>query len=136
MGKLERAVKPEVMVAVSKIPGVRVFNCPTGQGWVGKVMSRIEGFVTLKYPTKVVFGLTVGGSDIIGWSSVVIPPAWVGRRVAVFTALETKRADGGTISPDQTNFLARVSEAGGIACVPRSAMDAVQVIERFEAVRA
>jgi len=132
MGKLERVVKPEVMLAVSKIPGCRIFNCPTGQGWVGKVVSRIDGFLTLKFPTKVSFGLTIGGSDLIGWTSFVVPPEWVGKKVAVLTALETKRADGGSVSAEQANFLMRVEEAGGIACAPRSAEEAVAAIEAFE----
>lgn len=129
--KLERDVKPEIMIAVSKVPGVRVFNNPTGVGWVGKVFSRLHGLVTLQFPQRVTFGLVVGGSDLIGWSSVIVTEEMIGRRVAIFTALECKRASGGRVSSEQVTFIENVTRAGGIACVPSSTEDAVAAIRSF-----
>lgn len=73
--------------------------------------------------TPVKFGVcNPGGSDLVGYYSVVVRPEWVGRRVAVFSAIETKSASG-VVSGAQALFLSKVTEAGGIAIVARSADD-------------
>lgn len=59
-----------------------------------------------------------GGSDCVGWMSVTVTPEMVGRRVAVFTAIEAK-VDA-AVTEEQRNFLRQVSDAGGIALVVRN----------------
>ncbi len=56
-----------------------------------------------------------GGSDLIGWKTVEVTPEMVGKRVAVFTAVECKYK--GRLTPEQITFLGAVSKAGGIARV-------------------
>lgn len=63
-----------------------------------------------------------GGSDAIGWTSMVITSEMVGRRVAVFTAIETKDT-GETATDEQENFLAAVLEAGGISILSYTVAD-------------
>lgn len=58
-------------------------------------------------------GLVDGASDLIGWRSIIITPAMVGKRIAQFCAFETKVM--GNPSPDQSTFLAAVERDGGIA---------------------
>jgi hypothetical protein len=60
-----------------------------------------------------------GGSDCLGWHSVVITPEMVGRKVAVFVAAEIK-TEGVSLTKEQRAFLAVVKEAGGIALEVRS----------------
>ena len=79
----------------------------------------------------VVYGLCVGSSDLIGFTPVEITQDMVGRRLAVFTAVECKRERGGGLSPEQANFLRRVLEAGGFAITARSPEDAAQVDEQI-----
>lgn len=72
-----------------------------------------------------------GGSDLIGWTTVTITPDMVGRKIAVFTAIEVK-SETGKIKPEQTNFVDRVRLDGGIAGVARSIDDAIQITNQYE----
>jgi hypothetical protein len=83
-----------------------------------------------------------GGSDLIGWVQVTITPEMVGRTVAVFAAVETKREDWRAPGPaakgkdaerwlKQCIWLAAVTSAGGISCVAKSIKDVAQAIEAF-----
>ena len=74
--------------------------------------------------SKVRYGLCNGSSDLIGWTTVTL----AGRRVAVFTALEVKRPNGGRLSVEQASFLAAVRDAGGIAAVVTSPEDAISAL--------
>lgn len=77
------------------------------------------------------FGLCEGSSDLIGWTEHVIQPHDVGRRVAIFTAIETKAARGRTTEAQET-FLARVIVCGGIAGIARDEHQAVSIVERWK----
>ena len=73
-------------------------------------------------------GLCVGSSDLIGFRSIVITPAMVGRRIAQFVALEVKAPNGRT-TPEQEAFIQTVQDAGGIAAVVRSPEQAQSILE-------
>ena len=75
-------------------------------------------------------GLVKGSSDLVGWTEVEITPDMVGRRVAVFTAIEAKTPSVRVFKP-QANFIKRLKEAGGIAGIARSADDAAKLIQEF-----
>lgn len=70
-----------------------------------------------------------GGSDLIGLRSVLVTPDMVGTRVAVFVAVEVKDT-AGRATPEQTNFLRTILEAGGIAMLVRSPEEAVASIAK------
>ncbi len=72
-----------------------------------------------------------GGSDLIGFHSLRITPDMVGRKVAVFTAIECKSPNG-KIKPEQQRFIDFVTASGGIAGVARSAEEARQIIKNYE----
>ena len=63
-------------------------------------------------------GLGRGSSDLIGWTPVVITQAMVGKRVAVFTAVEVK-VPGARTAParlaQQQQFVETVLRDGGFA---------------------
>lgn len=80
---------------------------------------------------RVAYGLCRGSSDTIGWRTIVIRPEDVGRRVAVFVAIECKAEDG-TLEPHQRLFLNAVADAGGIAGVARSATEAERLLFPLE----
>jgi hypothetical protein len=73
-------------------------------------------------------GLCVGSSDFIGFTEKIIQPHEVGRRVAIFTAIETKNSKGGRRTDVQTTFIDRVIVAGGIAGFANSAGRAIEVV--------
>lgn len=63
-------------------------------------------------------GLGRGSSDLIGWTSVTVTPNMVGKKVAVFTAVEVK-VPGARTAPrrlaDQRQFVEAVLQDGGYA---------------------
>lgn len=71
-------------------------------------------------------GLCVGSSDLIGWTTVEITPEMVGRKVAVFTALElkTKKLQA---TKEQLNFIEQVKLSGGIAGIVRKIEDVQEI---------
>lgn len=77
------------------------------------------------------FGLCVGSSDLIGFHTITIQPHHVGKKIAVFLAIECKSA-AGKATPEQQNFIKFISERGGIAGIARSATEAVTIIEEYK----
>jgi len=81
-----------------------------------------------KFGQWVKFGIAnPGGSDLIGFHSVIITPEMVGRKVAVFTAFEVK-GHKGKATNDQLTFIDLVKVAGGIAGVVRSVEEAESLL--------
>lgn len=86
-------------------------------------------FLTLDGKRRVASGLQLkGSSDLIGWTSVVITPEMVGRKMAVFTAIEVK-TEKGKVSAEQKHFISEVQKAGGIAGVCRNEKDFIFVVD-------
>ncbi len=86
---------------------------------------------TAKYKggRRVKYGIcNPGGSDLIGWRIKTITPEMVGRRVAMFLAIETKTKKGRP-SKKQLNFICRVLAAGGLAGVARDTDQALNIID-------
>jgi hypothetical protein len=77
------------------------------------------------------FGLCVGSSDLIGFHTMTIEPHHVGKKVAVFLAIECKSASG-KATAEQKNFIQFVQCRGGIAGIARSASEAVTIINEYK----
>ena len=69
-----------------------------------------------------------GASDLIGYVTLTVTPAMVGREVAVFAALEVK-APGKNATPEQAAFIDRIIEAGGVAGVATNANEARRILD-------
>ena len=67
----------EVWSALSML-GLRMFR-----NTVGACATAAGGWIQ--------YGLSIGSSDLIGWRSVEVTPEMVGKRVAIFAAVEVKR---------------------------------------------
>lgn len=106
--KSESTILKEVMLKASEL-GYRVFRNNVG------VAFQPNGQV-IKY------GLHNGSSDLIGWHSVVVTQDMVGKKLAVFLAIETKNKRG-KVTTEQKNFLREVDAAGGIAILAREPGD-------------
>lgn len=76
----------------------------------------------------VTYGLCVGSSDLIGYQSVIVTPDMVGKRVAIFCALEGKGAKGSRVTDAQKRYLALVRAAGGIAGIFRGVIEARHIL--------
>lgn len=101
MGKEENEVQKDILGALNAMPETWAHRNNTGR----------RGNVS--------YGLGVGSSDIIGYTSVTITPEMVGTKVAVFTAVEVKKL-GGKPTLEQLEFNNAISVAGGIAFVADS----------------
>lgn len=132
-----KTVVPGVLLEVSK-QGATGFRVNTGTGWVGtgkpiRITSRQTvtlnpGDVVLRAPVRPLHaGLVKGGSDIIGWDSVVITPDMVGKTLAQFLAIECKDGQG-RLTPEQRIFLDNVAKAGGKSGVARTPEDARDIL--------
>lgn len=65
------------------------------------------------------YGLCNGSSDLIGWTPLTITPDMVGKRIAVFTAVEVKKDKHGKYqaTKEQKAFISAVLNNGGFAGV-------------------
>jgi len=86
------------------------------------------GALTDIHGRLVTFGLCRGSSDLIGFRSIEITPEMVGKKLAVFTAIEVK--DKGKATKDQNNFLQLIKNAGGFSGVARSVKDAALILKK------
>ena len=111
----------------------RMFRNNRGAGWLGPVVASGNNPDTGKFRAvieparRVEFGLVNGAHDLLGWTSVVITPEMVGRRVAVFTSMEVK--DGARPSAEQQTWARNVTAAGGIAGFVHSPDEALQLVD-------
>jgi hypothetical protein len=76
---------------------------------------------------KVRYGLVPGSSDLIGWKTIEITKHHVGRKIAVFTAIEVKKK-GGRPTPAQKQFVDYVDECGGLAGICYSIEEAIDLL--------
>lgn len=136
---LESSVWKQVMLAVHRVRGVRLFRNNVGTGWVGKSRrlrpgERITargGEILIENPRPLNAGLFKGSADGIGWRTVVITPDMVGREIAQFLSIETKSATGGTRTEQET-WRGQVHHAGGLAIIVRSDAEAVEALNQIE----
>lgn len=125
----EHHTQQEIRLALSNGDS-RVFRNNVGVGWTGTVKRLPGGRVLIEDARPLDAGLCKGSSDLIGWKSITITPEMVGGHIAVFTAIEVKGPKT-RITPEQTNFLARVTEAGGLAGIARSVSDAINITNQI-----
>lgn len=76
------------------------------------------------------YGLCTGSADFVGLKTIEITPGMVGKRVAVFLAIESK-APGKDAEAHQETWLDEVREAGAIAGVARNAQEAEDLLARW-----
>lgn len=120
--------------------GSRIFRNNVGLGWSGKVKHKAltamqiylqPGDVVLSHARPVRYGLCEGSSDKIGWTQVVITEEMVGKKIAVFTAIEEKSRKG-SASQIQKNFIKTVLSCGGIAVLAKSLDDLKAAIDSYK----
>lgn len=86
------------------------YRLSRNQRYRGQIVS--GGNITNAWADCGVFG--DGGSDLIGYRIIEVTPDMVGKKMALFVAIETK-IHGGARSKEQKNFIERVQQDGGEA---------------------
>ena len=71
-----------------------------------------------------------GGSDLIGFKTITITSEHVGKKIAVFAAVECKSATGKP-SKEQTAFINFINESGGMAGIARSPEEAQSILNKL-----
>ena len=76
------------------------------------------------------YGLCNGSSDLIGWTPVTVTPDMVGKKIAVFTAIEVKLNKNGKYKATdlQKAFISAVLNNGGFAGVADCKKDLEDII--------
>jgi hypothetical protein len=107
-----------------------LFRNNTGKGWVGRLISSKFGTVVIENARPLNAGLVKGSSDLIGWTSIEVTPEMVGKKIAVFSAIEAKTGKTST-SPEQANFIEQITQAGGIAFVCHTDIEAREKLNEW-----
>jgi hypothetical protein len=135
----EKTIQTEIHRELGGRADVRVFRNNVGTAYMGKaftikqagVIRLFPGDVVIRGARRVKFGLHKGSGDLIGWRSVLITPAMVGRRIAQFLSAEVKTPKG-RATAEQTQWAQVVNNHGGCAGVVRSVDDARALADRGE----
>ncbi len=121
----------------------RLFRVNTGRAYLSNmgpagVQKLADGAVLIKSARPIAIGFAdvrgdpvEGVSDLNGWTTVEITPEMVGKKVAVYTAIETKATKGGRKREGQINFCGQVNAAGGIAGFANSKESALDIVESW-----
>jgi hypothetical protein len=91
-------------------PEQRLFRINSGMGWAGKVARRDPDILILEKP-RPLHAAPEGWPDLCGWTEIEITPDMVGRKIAVFTAVEVKVT--GNLSKAQKAFQRVIEGMGG-----------------------
>ena len=78
-------------IQVKLSPQTILFRNNVGTGWTGTVKrSKTGSGIYIENPRPLNAGLCVGSSDLIGWKLIEVTPDKVGKKIAVFVAIEGK----------------------------------------------
>jgi ribosomal protein S19 len=111
---LERPIQKKILAESAKWPDVRLFRNNVGAYSIAGRFIR--------------YGLHTGSGDLIGWKTVTITPQMIGRKMAVFVSVETKKTRGEP-TIDQKTWARAVAWGGGIACVADSVEKAEKILK-------
>ena len=134
----EQNVLKKIMLAVCNGPR-RLWRSNAGMAWTGDVFRNrgakpvtatlAPGDMVIRNPRPFRAGFK-GLSDLTGYVSVTIREADVGKKVAVFSAVEVKKPKARGATKEQAAFIDRVKLAGGFAGVARSPEEAETILKQ------
>ena len=135
MNTEETNIVRKIMLAFAAVGNIRLFRNNVGTAWIGKSVSITKRQQVWLNPGDVVIqqarifhgGLCVGSSDTIGFRTVEVTPEMIGRKLAVFMAVELKTKSG-RATTEQIAFIKMVNDRGGIAFIATDEIEAVQFL--------
>ena len=129
MADHEKKLENDLRLAVSK-KRHRLFRCNSGMAWAGRILSKTKKTLTLINP-RPFRGHPEGTPDLAGWAEIEITPEMVGRRLAVFCAIELKTGRV-PLTKKQRQALDAISKAGGISGVVKTADEFWEILSEYE----
>jgi hypothetical protein len=127
----ESPILKMILLSTGLTHKVKLFRNNTGMAWQGESVrtytEKGDRYTILKNARPIHAGLIKGSSDLIGWKEIEVTNQLVGKKIAVFVALEVK-SEKGKASPEQITFLQNVKNAGGICGVARSVQDSNDIL--------
>lgn len=116
MKNTENNIKDDLIKTLMTRRDVRIFRNNVGMAYQGnaKVDKNNKRKIIINFFRRIKYGLIKGSGDFIGWKEIKIDKGMVGKKVAVFLSIETKKLNGKR-SKQQINWCNRVNTAGGIA---------------------
>lgn len=135
---IENNLQKLVMLGISRLRTTTIFRNNVGMAWIGRsrriskpeIVHLKAGDIVIQDGRPLHAGLCEGSSDLIGWTERTITADMVGKKVAIFTAVEVKTPNG-RASAEQLNFIQRIRLAGGISGIARSPEEAQFLIENL-----
>jgi len=129
MGSKEREIINNVLLEGTKKG--RLFRANSGMGWIGKIIKKARGMITIKNP-RPFHGMPAGTADVIGWESTEICDLLnkfdceyfcthytscgecpLHRKIAIFKGVEIKTGKQ-KLTPEQKNWRDQLIKDGGI----------------------
>lgn len=108
----------------------RLLRNTVGGAWQGGNFTISNGKLVSGAARYITFGLAPGSSDLIGPHSMLVTPAMVGERIAIFAAVEVKKKARRT--PEQIRFVETMLSLGALAGFARSVDEAREIVMRFD----
>lgn len=109
MGTAERDIINDILLNLPE--NERLFRSNSGMAWAGKAVKK--GEIIIIKNARPFHGMPEGFPDLCGWTEIEVTPEMVGRRVAVFTAVEVKTGKQ-TLRKEQRRFKEIIERMGGI----------------------
>lgn len=110
MGYKEKKISNNIVLNCTE--NERLFRSNAGMGWIGKIIGKGIDWIKIKNP-RPFHGLPEGFSDLFGLKSIVVTPDMIGKRVALFWAVEVKTKNIPT-TDEQIKFGKMIRKLGGI----------------------
>lgn len=141
----EAVVQRVVWMALGRLRRCTLFRTNSGKAWLsgaGPVKRLTDGSVLVPAARPVALGLALvngdtvpGLSDLTGYTLIDITSEMVGRRLPIFTVIETKETGGGQKRKDQIEFVQQMQSVGAIAGFAASEQQAIEIIDAWLARR-
>ncbi len=124
----ETSLQKEILLVASKL-GHRLFRCNTGMAWAGKLVRPTKPMMVQIFPGDVIirsaypihFGLTEGGSDLIGWSDK-------GKFMGFETKIPGHNTDKERLEK-QFKFIDAIRLSGGISGMVESKEEFINILD-------
>lgn len=105
-----------------------------GLGWYGKFLKPPMNTSAIITPQDVLIrdakpiraGMCVGVTDLVGWTTITVEPEHIGKKLAVFTAIECR--EDLPMAPDRKKFIESVKLAGGFAKIVENVKDLITTV--------